>query len=222
MNKYKDLTKRRFGRLVALKRDTTKIKETLWICKCDCGKKKSILRSSLISKRTQSCGCLQKETTSLLAQNYLYKHGQCKTNKLYPKWLNMKSRCYSQKDLRYKNYGARGITVCDEWQHDFMSFYNWAVNHPTYKEGLTLDREDNNGPYAPWNCRFATVKEQNANTRRTVFIDIFKERLCLKEAVAKYGKVSYGTVKTRIKQNWNPVEAILTPAHQLSIHYHLA
>lgn len=86
----------------------------------------------------------------------------------------MKERCENEKNQSYKNYGARGIKVCQEWLIDFMNFYNWAINNG-YKSNLTLDRIDVNGNYNPKNCRWANSKEQANNKRNTRKITIYGE-----------------------------------------------
>lgn len=83
----------------------------------------------------------------------------------------MKDRCVNEKNKCYKDYGGRGITVCDEWLNSFPTFQEWALSHG-YQENLTIDRIDVNGNYCPGNFRWATVKEQNNNQRRTIYFEI--------------------------------------------------
>jgi hypothetical protein len=97
-------------------------------------------------------------------------HGLRKT-RLYGVWNTMKQRCYNKNCGKYPEYGGRGITVCGEWLNDFKKFYDWAMASG-YREGLTIDRIDNDGDYSPENCRFATMKEQNNNRRDNVLITV--------------------------------------------------
>ena len=96
--------------------------------------------------------------------SYLYKHGLSK-DPLYSRWKTMKQRCYNPKCKSYKNYGGRGIQVCQEWKNDFLAFYNWAINNGYQKE-LEIDRKDNDGNYTPENCRFVTRSKNNKNRRK--------------------------------------------------------
>ena len=95
----------------------------------------------------------------------MFKHGLTKT-RIHRIWANMLQRCTNPKCSRYKNYGARGIQVCEEWK-DFMSFYNWAIDNG-YTDTLTIERKDVNGNYEPNNCEWITSQKQSLNTTRSV------------------------------------------------------
>lgn len=124
---------------------------------------------------------------------------------------NAIKRCHEEWHQSYHNYGGRGITVCDEWRNDFGKFYRWSIANGFSPE-LQLDRIDNDGPYAPWNCRWVTRKENIRNTRVNKIVQINGESLCLVAAVEKYSSVPYKIVKARINSmGWDPVKAILTP-----------
>lgn len=160
----KDLTGQRFGRLTVLRFASKKNSNYYWLCKCDCGKETIVSKNHLSDGHTKSCGCFQREAS----KNFHTIHNMART-KIYSVWNGIKDRCLNNKKKNYKYYGGRGIKVCEEWKNDFLSFYNWAINNG-YKEGLTIDRINNEGNYEPNNCRWATHKEQANNTRRNRYI----------------------------------------------------
>jgi hypothetical protein len=132
------------------------------------------------------------------------KHGQSRT-RLYRVWWDMLRRCKDPKEAGYKNYGGRGITVCEEW-HEFKSFYEWA-NMNGYSPNLSIDRINNNGNYEPSNCKWSTRHEQCRNKRNNVLISFNGTTLCLRDWAIKIG-ISYTGLERRIK-SW-PVKRALT------------
>lgn len=155
-----DLTGRTFGRLTVLGPHGKIGRRFWWECRCTCGVTKSICGDNLKSGRTNSCGCLRKEGNQ-------WSHGRSHTS-LYNSLRAMKERCRLKSHPGYKNYGGRGITVCEEWcqpKSGAVNFINWALANG-YSEGLTIDRIDVNGNYEPSNCRWVTMKEQSQNKRK--------------------------------------------------------
>lgn len=109
-----------------------------------------------------------------------WKHGACYRNpRLYSVWSTMMHRCYDEKREKYKDYGARGISVSEEW-HDANAFIDWAIING-YKPGLQLDRKDNNGNYCPENCKWSTPKQNSRNHRNTKFLTVNGEKKCVAE-----------------------------------------
>lgn len=135
--------------------------------------------SNLQSGSVKSCGCLHLEINRTILRTLNITHDKTNT-KLYQVWSSMKQRCYHGNNKNYKHYGGRGIIMCDEWLNDFMNFYNWSMDNG-YDDTLTIDRIDVNGNYEPSNCRWATMKQQNRNQRRTIYFTYNNETHCLKE-----------------------------------------
>jgi hypothetical protein len=142
--------------------ESSKQKTRFGLYKCGfCGNKFKSRIQDVKSEETKSCGCYVKRRVSETHKT----HGLVGT-RLYNTWTNMKDRVFNTKNKRYSDYGGRGITICDEWKNDFMSFYNWAITNG-YEEdkGLSIDRIDNDGNYEPNNCRWTTNTIQCRNQR---------------------------------------------------------
>lgn len=195
MAKYADLTGKRFGRLTVLEdRGTTTIgkqgkRAGIWLCRCQCGKEVVVLRASLTTGKTQSCGCLQQEirlTTNIT-------HGFAKTA-TYRTWRHIKDRCLNSKNKDFKHYGGRGIKVCDRW----LKFGNFLEDMGRKPERLTIDRIDNNGNYELSNCRWATQRKQTRNSRRNRTVRYNGTTRCLIEWAEILG-IGRATLAYRLK-----------------------
>jgi hypothetical protein len=159
----------KFGRLTAIRVVHKTQRGNMWLCECECGKETCALPNSLTSGNTSSCGCLNRER--ILVHGFLASHRKSPLfRKAYMAWSNMKQRCYNPKNVRFYMYGARGIMVCDSWIKDFKAF----IDHIGFPPSLShsVDRINSNGNYQPGNVRWATIKEQQSNTRRNVFLTI--------------------------------------------------
>ena len=202
----RDLTNMRFGNLVALHICGTYLYKEIatvkiWLCKCDCGNYTKVKSNDLVSGNTKSCGCLK---SALLLQRRVASginmHHRS-TSRLYHVWRSMKQRCNDPKCKEYRLYGGRGISVCDEWANDFLSFEKWAFskgydeNAPRGK--CTLDRIDVNGNYEPSNCRIVTQQEQANNTRKNKQY-FYKGQFLTIAQISKLCGVGYSTLYNRL------------------------
>ena len=206
----KDLSNKRFGKLTVLKFAYSKKRNTrgyrhFWECKCDCGNITIVDGEKLLYNHTHSCGCLVKEKAKTLNNSH-----NLSNTRLYKLYFDIKKRCYNSNHRNYKNYGARGIRLCKEWEDDFLSFYNWAINNG-YKDNLTIDRIDVNGNYEPSNCRWVNQEIQQ-NNRRSNFLITYKNETHTLSEWCKKLNLNYFTVQQRFnKLNWSVEDAFTTP-----------
>ena len=158
-----DLTGEIFNRLRVIKELPSKGFHRYWECECSCGAHTHVAQSNLRTKKTQSCGCLQKEKATETYAAKFTKHGDYKT-RLYGIYVSMRDRCTKEWDSNYSRYGAIGIKVSNSWD-TYPKFKEWA-NTAGYTENLTLDRKNGNLGYSPENCRWVTYEAQTRNRRK--------------------------------------------------------
>lgn len=141
-------------------KETSLKKKHYAIYRCYCGNEFKSRIDGVKNNNTTSCGCYRdKKQKESITTHGLHNHN------LYRTWSNLKQRCYNHNNPKHKDYGLRGIKVCDEWLNDFKSFYNWSLENG-YKDDLTIDRKDNDLGYSPDNCRWVIYIIQNQNTRK--------------------------------------------------------
>lgn len=211
MWKAEDLTGKNFGRLTVIKRvENTKDGKPQWLCECSCENHTMVVvRSvSLKSESTKSCGCLRREVSKSMPHKI--KHGQYKS-KLYAVWKSMKDRVNNQNNAQYKDYGGRGIAICEEWYY-YENFMNWAMNNG-YKEGLSIERKDVNGNYCPENCCWITMSEQSNNRRNTRWIEFNGKKQSIKKWSLETG-LPYDVLKYRFNNSWDVEKALTAPVRK--------
>lgn len=198
MKPASELTGNSFGGLTVKERVWPNTRgNTRWLCQCECGGE-TIVTAIQLRRGTKSCGCLQRVRTSEAART----HGKSKTP-VYRVWCGMTRRCSDEKREDYHRYGGRGIRVCDRW----LAFENFYADMGDPPRGMTLERRDNDGPYSPDNCKWATRAEQGANTSRVRRVTIDGEEMSLKAACVKLG-ISPGAAYQRLHRGATIEEAI--------------
>lgn len=198
---FNDLIGQRVGRwtVLGLSEKLSSNRQAFWKCQCDCGQIGEVRRDQLISGRSQSCGCQRDEKFTRFIHGYA-------RHPVYAAWRKMFPRCCDKEHKQFRHYGGRGIKICERWK-SFDLFL--ADMLPSWKEGLSIDRINNDGDYEPSNCRWATTKEQTRNTRRNVFINTQWGRLVVTDA-AEHAGLHRNIVFARIKHGW-PEDRLLIP-----------
>lgn len=202
-----DIAGCKFGRLTALK-IASSTRKWVWECICECGNKIIVSGHNLRGGNTRSCGCLRVENAkrTIVVNGESTTHGMTKTPE-YRSWIHMRERCYCSKDKDYKNYGGRGIKVCDRWLNSFENFFADMGLRPSGKH--TLDRYPNkNGDYEPGNCRWATQKQQQNNRTNNRMIEYNGSILTLSQWSEKLG-IKGTTISERLNiRGWTIEEAL--------------
>jgi hypothetical protein len=202
----------RFGYLTYIK-DTRMIKRARYaLFQCDCG---NTVETNIHRPRTgvtKSCGCLKIKTIKLWAT----KHGATcgrKPQPEYKSWLSMKERCCKPQNKSYKNYGGRGITICESWLHSFETFFADMGNRPSRRH--SIERIDVNGNYEPSNCKWATPKEQARNTRTARFVTIngISKQIC---EWADESGIRRETIWRRLNDGWDALRAVFEPVRKMN------
>ncbi|QMT16244.1 hypothetical protein H1Q58_09660 [Planococcus maritimus] len=204
-----ELTGQKFKEFTVLNLSDMKDKngKKKWRCRCSCGNIRYILASELMREKGQkSCGC----TSIKNIKAARITHGMSKS-RLYKIWSGMKGRCGRVSCTNYQYYGARGISVCEEWL-DFVPFMIWSLSNG-YTDELSIDRINSNGNYQPSNCRWTTQKVQMNNTTRTKKIAYNGEDLSITLWAEKLG-IPKKVLVSRMKANWSTEKILSTPSHE--------
>jgi hypothetical protein len=168
---YKNLIGRKYGYLTVIEKTSQRThKEIVWKCHCDCGKETLVIAGNLRSGRTRSCGCYESKNRDRFIEKNIVHGCAGKDTKTveYKTWASMIQRCTNQKNKYFKDYGGRGIKICQEWLYSFENFLAYLKANGMYPRpvGMSIDRFPNNdGNYEPGNIRWATSLQQRQNQR---------------------------------------------------------
>lgn len=177
-----------------------------WLnCQCECGNMKVVRFDYLMNGRTKSCGCYRSDNARKQSKDLETHH--LSNTRLFIIHRAMKRRCYDKRVKQYKNYGARGIKVCDEWLNSLESFAKWSYDNG-YNDTLTIDRIDNNGNYEPNNCRWVDQQTQQNNKRNNIKIE-HNGKIKTISQWSKELDISYSKLYSRIVKKNMTIENIL-------------
>lgn len=203
MARREDVTGNRYGRFVVTGEAPQRGHHRYVFARCDCGTEKNVCLDSLRGGGTVSCGCFLSDINKSRSTHGWARRGPKPSE--YTTWCSMIRRCANPRDSAFYRYGGRGITVCERWRHDFAAFLADMGPKPSAKH--SIDRIDNDGPYSPENCRWATLTEQGRNTRRNRVIEAFGERMCSSAWQEKTGVLAI-TARRRVARGVSPEVAV--------------
>lgn len=198
-----DKVGQRFGRLVVVSRAPGRgVRQRVrWMCRCDCGESVSVVTEKL-GKRTNSCGCFRVDHSTSKATV----HGMSKSRE-YHSWSGAKSRCENAQSPAFARYGGRGIRMCERWRISFASFFQDMGPCPP---GMSLDRIDVDGDYAPGNCRWATSVEQAGNKRLHRLVT-FRGKTRPVTEWARITGIPEATIRGRLNLGWSDRDSVTVP-----------
>lgn len=205
MNQLRDMVGQKYGRLTVVKLSGRKAHTILWFCRCDCGNEKVVAGGSLRKGFTKSCGCLNSEIVK--ARNIKRATHRRTGTSEYATWRDMRSRCSNPNHHAWKDYGRRGITVCDRWSR-FENFLADMGVRPSPEH--SLDRIDNDKGYSPENCRWELRQGQCNNRRSTKKLEFNGQIKSISEWGRELG-FSRPLLFRRLRQGWSVEKALTTP-----------
>lgn len=194
----------RFGKLTVESFSGSVRGQRKWHCRCDCGQMTTATSGNLSRGHTVSCGCRKAEFNREVRTT----HGMS-NHPLYAVWNQMLTRCENPRAEKFKDYGARGIRVCEAWR-DSATFMSWALANG-WERGLQIDRRDNDGNYEPSNCHFVTRKNNMLNRRSTIMVTALGETKTLKEwSDDPRCGIGYLKLWTLVRRKGLPLEAVMS------------
>jgi len=197
MPAFIDLSGQKFGILKVKKRTGNINSRTIWVCDCECGNKVKMRSDLLLTGRRKSCGCLAKSKN------------RKSTYRNYKMWCNIKTRCYNKNSYDYRDYGGRGIHMCDDWLNSYEAFRDWSYKNG-YSSKSSIDRINVNGNYEPNNCRFVDIYTQANNKRDNVFFEYDNRNQTLGQWAREYN-ITYKILWQRVNKYHMPLKkALLT------------
>jgi len=199
MSRRLELTGMIIGKWTVLSECERRRGQTHWVCRCECGTEAVVAGSELNHGRSRQCrGCRTRTHGASRRKDK-------KSTPEYGAWCGMIGRCESPKNQRFKNYGGRGISVCERWRHSFQNFLEDMGKRPSLTH--SLDRIDVNGNYEPGNCRWATATQQARNKRNNRVLAAFGKTMTITEWAEQTGIPPY-TIRRRIRRGWTTEMAL--------------